>query len=470
MAFISAADELTQKSVTTVENKFITKYLTELEPVAVKVYLFALYLYQNGQSDYTLADFAVKLNLEEETVKDYFEYLDEFELVSVVSHSPFEIKIMDCDNYSGKPKKLHPEKYEGLYEEIQAILTGRMISQNEFREYLFLLEEYNLERNAIVMIVNYCVNLKGDKINASYIKKVARNFCDSGLTTATQIEEKLSSYTASSAALIKIFAACSIKRQPEVEDGELLNKWISLGYSEEAIICAAKGFKIKTFDKLDAAIEELYKNAKFDVKEIDDYRKTKLSLYSIAIDVAKSLSVYMPDPTPYVENYVVVWSGYGFGGEALRKIANYCFLSGRNSFDAMNDFILNLYRDAFVDDDSVNDLLARLAEDDKFIKSILAACGLTRKIIPYDRQALSRWRDWGFSESMIIKAAELSAGKNNPVAAMNYLLSTWKNGGVYTVESIPANGFANGKNKKRSVTEEWASTIEKLNGTHINRG
>ena len=97
MAFISVADELTQKSVTSVENKFITKYLAELEPVSVKVYLYALYLYQNGKTAYTLEDFAKKLNLDEDTVKDYFEYLDEFELVSVTSRAPFEIKILDCE-------------------------------------------------------------------------------------------------------------------------------------------------------------------------------------------------------------------------------------------------------------------------------------------------------------------------------------------------------------------------------------
>ncbi|MDE7162939.1 MAG: DnaD domain protein [Clostridia bacterium] len=462
MAFISVAEELTKKSVTSVENKFITKYLTELEPVAVKVYLFALYLYQNGQSEYTIADFATKLHLTEDAVKDYFEYLDEFELVSVISRSPFEVKILDCDNYSGKPKKLHPEKYEGLYEEIQSAVNGRMISQNEFREYLYLLEEYDLERHAIIKIVNYCVNLKGDTIGAAYIKKVIKNFCESGVTTEAQIDEKLASYTASSASLLKIFAACSIKRQPEVEDGELLNKWLTLGYSEDAIICAAKSFKTKSFEKLDEAISELYKNNKFDAKEIDDYRKMKNSLYDTAFAVAKSLSVYMPDPTPYVENYVNVWSGYGFSGEALKKIANYCFLSGRNSFDAMNDFTVNLYRDAFVDDDSINHLLEQLAEDDKFIKSILNACGLTRKIIPYDRQALSRWRDWGFNEAMIIKAAELSAGKNNPVAAMNYLLSTWKNGGIYTVENIPINSFKSDSPKKTIKAIQRERSLEIL--------
>ena len=461
------ADELTKKSATSVENKFITKYLAELEPVAVKVYLYALYLYQNGLSEYTLDDFSKKLNLDEDKVREYFEYLDEMELVAVTSKIPFEIKILDCENYYGKPKKLHPEKYEGLYEEIQAIISGRMVTQNEFREYLILLEDYNFERNAIVMIVNYCVNLKGDKINGAYIKKVARNFYADGDTTAQQIEKRLSTYTANTTTLLKIFAACSVKRAPEVEDGEALNKWLGYGFTEEAIICAAKGFKAKTIEKLDLVLEELNKNSKFDPKEIDDYRKEKASLYETAAAVAKSLSVYMPDPTPYVENYVGVWSSYGLSCDALKKIANYCFLSGRNSFDAMNDFVGNLYRDAFIDDNSVNHLLEQLAEDDKFIKSVHAACGLTRKIIPYDRQALSRWRDWGFNEAMILKAAELSAGKNNPMAAVNYLLSTWKNGGIYTVEQIPATA-ARKQQSKRSVTDEWAATLAKLQGINDN--
>ena len=466
MAFISVAEELTKRSATSVENKFITKYLAELDPVAVKVYLYALYLSQSGQSELTLEDFSKKLCLDEEKVREYFEYLDEMELIAITSKIPFEIKILDCENYYGKPKKLHPEKYDGLYEEIQAIISGRMVSQNEFREYLILLEDYNFERNALVMIINYCVNLKGDKINGAYIKKVAKNFSADGDTTTAQIEKRLSSYTANTTTLLKIFTACSVKRQPEVEDGEALNKWLGYGFSEDAIICAARGFKTKSIEKLDAVIEELNKNSKFDPKEIDDYRKEKTSLYETAIAVAKSLSVYMPDPTPYVENYVGVWSGFGLSCEALKKIANYCFLSGRNSFDAMNDFVGNLYRDAFIDDDSVNHLLEQLAEDDRFIKSVHTACGLTRKIIPYDRQALSRWRDWGFNESMILKAAELSAGKNNPMAAVNYLLSTWKNGGIYTVEQIPQNSSAPRRQTKRSVTEEWAATIEKLNSTH----
>lgn len=462
MAFISVDDGLTKRSKTAVENKFILKYLPELEPEAVKVYLFCLYLYQNGQAGYGLGDLAKKLNISEEKASDYFRHLEELELVDILSTEPFEVKILDCENYYGRPKKLHPEKYEGLYDELQSILSDRMISQDEFREYLILLEECGMERNALVMICSYCVDLKGDKkLPGAYIRKVAKSFQEEGIITAAQVEEKLSSYTACTSSLSKIFSACGIKRKTDVEDGERLTKWQGLGFSEDAIVCAAKGFKTKNFDKLDAVIGELYKNKKFDVKEIDDYRKNKESLYNITVAIAKSLGIYAADPAPYVENYGCVWCGYGFSGDALIKIANYCFLSGRNTFDLMNDFVKGLYDSAFVDDESVEKLLNDFAESDKFIKKVLGLCGLTRKIISYDRQALARWRDWGFNEAMILKAAEMSAGKNNPVAAMNYLLSTWKNGGVYTVEQIPAQNASTAKKSFKAEQRERDNEVFK---------
>lgn len=468
MAFISVADELKRKSATTIENKFISKYLPELEPVAVKVYLFSLYLAQSEQGNYTIEDFALKLNLSEDKVLEYFEYLDEWELISITSRSPIEIKILDCDNLYGKPKKLHPEKYEGLYEEIQAIISERMVSQDEFREYLILLEEYGIERNAMVMIINYCVNLKGADIRFAYIKKVIKNFCDDGDITILKVEERLSSYTLATTALLKIFTTCSIKRSPDVEDGELYKKWISLGFSEDAIYCAAKSFKTKSIEKLDAVIEELANNRKFDEKEIADYKKNKDSLYSNTKEIAKALGVYLSDATPYVERYCSVWTDYGFSSDTLKAIASYCFISGRTSFDLMNDFIEDLYKNAYVDDESVLKILNELTIDDRFIKQIHSACGFTREIKPYDRQSLIRWHEWGFSDAMILKAAEMSAGKNNPIAAINYLLAQWKNKGIYTIEQIPAdkpkagvnkNGNRNGKYS--GVLEESLSAIER---------
>lgn len=79
-----------------------------------------------------------------------------------------------------------------------------MISPNEYREYFYLMEEYGFEQSALLMIVNYCVNMKGDDIRVQYIKKVAKSFAAEGAVTAKKVDEKLAQYTFSTPALLKI--------------------------------------------------------------------------------------------------------------------------------------------------------------------------------------------------------------------------------------------------------------------------
>ncbi|MCM1234056.1 MAG: DnaD domain protein [Ruminococcus flavefaciens] len=437
MPFISVSDELSKKSFTSVENKFITKYMPVLEPNAVKVYLFALYIYQNGLTSYTLEDFAKELNLSEADVKNYFEYLEEFELVSLLSEFPFEVKILNADNISGSPKKFKPEKYADFSKNVQSVIKGRMISTNEYREYFLLIEEYGFEQNALIMIINYCVNLKGDNIRLQYIKKVAKSFAEEGAVTAKKVDERLSAYTSSTPALIRIFGVMGLKKQPDIDDDKLYKKWINeLGFEESAITSAAKHFKIKTTEKLDAVLTELYKNKKFDVKEIEDYAKIKNSIYNATVDIARALGVYMQNPAPYIENYVNVWYDYGYSFEGLGNIAAYCFRNNKKSFEDMNDFIKPLYADGTVTDGLVKEYIEKLDADDALIKKLLNLCGLTRKLILWDRENLARWRSWNFSDAMLAEAAKLSAGKSNPIAYMNGILSAWKSEGTFSPDQL----------------------------------
>lgn len=437
MPFISVSEEVAVKSFTSVENKFITKYLPVLEPMAVKVYLFSLYLYQNGKNSFTLFDLANSLQITEEQAKEYFEHLEEFELVSILSHTPFEVKILDAENVYGTPKKFKPEKYSDFTKSVQNIIKGRMISVNEFREYFYLLEEYGFEQNALIMIINYCVNLRGDNIRYSYIVKVAKNFADDGDVTAEKVEKRLSAFTASTPALLTLFNAAGIKRQPALEDDGLFKKWTSeFGFEEGAIIAAAKLFKAKTVEKLDGALCELYKNRKFDIKEIEDYCKNKNSLYALTLEIAKNLGVYVQNSAPYVENYVGEWCNFGYSHDCLKNLSSYCFKNGKNSFEEMDGFIKQLYDDGIVADESVKGYIEQKIADDKVLKRILSECGLTRKVISWDREALKRWRSWNFGDEMLLEAAKLSSGKSNPLAYMNGILSSWKSEGIFSTDKI----------------------------------
>lgn len=437
MPFISISDDLKKKSFTSIENKFITKYMPMLEPMAVKVYLFALYLAQNGNISYNLCDLAKSIDISEEEAQNYFEYLEEFELVSVASLAPFEIKILDADNYYSTPKKFKPEKYSDFTKSVQNILKGRMISTNEFREYFYLLEEYGFEQDALIMIINYCVNLKGDNIRLAYIKRVAKSFFDDGITTAAQVNDKLSAYNSSTPILIKLFAAAGIKKQPDVDDDKLYSKWTKeFGFLDEAIVFAAKLFKCKTSDGLNSVLEELFKNKKFDSKEIADYHKNKNSLFNLAKQIGKDLGIYIQNAVTYVENYISPWTNMGYSFDGLNKIANYLFRQGKNSFEDMNDYVISLFDDGIVTDKNIDEYFAEKLVEDNLIKSVLTQLGLNRKIIANDRECLKRWKNWNFGDDMLLEAAKFSAGKSNPIAYMNGVLSSWKNDSIFTPDKI----------------------------------
>lgn len=460
MAFICLSDKVSDKSFTSVENKFITKYMPVLEPVAVKVYLYALYLCKSGISNFTIGDLGNALNLSEEQAINYFEYLEEYELIKITSFSPFEAVILDCENVSGTPKKIKPEKYADFTRSAQALIKGRMISTNEFREYFYLLEEYSFEQNALLMIISYCVNLKGDNIRFQYIKKVAKSFAEEGAVTAEKVNDKLSSYTSSTPALIRIYSAAEISRQPDIDDDKLYKKWnTEFGFDDDAIIAAAKYFRAKTSDKLDSALCELYKNKKFDIKEIEDYCKNKNSIYAATLEIARSLGVYMKNSAPYIETYTNVWCNYGYSLEALKSIAVHCFKNSRNSFEEMNDFILQLLKDGTVDDSAVKSKLETYQADDLLISKLISSCGLHRKIIDWDRENLARWRDWGFNSDMLIKAAALSSGKNNPFSYMNGILSAWKAGGIFSEDKISDNKSEQAKTWDKAAIESHYSEL-----------
>ena len=438
MAFVTLSPELSSKSFTGVENKFITKYLPVLDALSVKVYLYGLYL-GSSAAPFTVGDLASALGITEEQAISCFEYLEEFELVRITCRSPFEAEYLRSDNVSGTPKRFKSEKYADFAKSVQSVIKGRMISTNEYREYFYLIEEYGFEQNALLMIINYCVNMKGDDIRMQYIKKVAKSFAAEGAVTAKKVDEKLARFTSSTPALLKIFASAGISRKPDVDDDRLYKKWTSeLGFDDEAIAAAARNFKAKSTEKLDEALCELYRNKKFDAKEIGFYCKTKNSVHAATIDIARALGVYMQNAAPYIENYVSVWCDRGYELATLKTLASYCFVRGKRSFEDMDDVIKDLYAKGIISDKAISSYIEMSNAEDELLKKVLSSCGLTRKVTGLDREFLSRWREWEFTDAMILKAAELSAGKNNPTAYMNGILSAWKASGTFTPDKIGA--------------------------------
>ncbi len=434
----SYSKEFSASAFTNVENIFIYEYLPVSSGDSVRVYLYGLFLCQNSEQDKSLKEFAETLNLSEKEVVDCFNYWEEFGLVNVLSTEPFSVQYLPIRSvYTGKARKFKAEKYSDFTKGVQAIIPNRMISTSEYSEYFNVMESYGIKPDAMLMIVKYCTDIKGNDIGYKYISKVAKDFGNRGITTVDKVEKELSSYVLRTSEISKILKALSLTRKPEIEDLTLLKKWTGeLNFDVENILFAAKTLKKGSMAKLDEFLHELFAMKSFSKEEIDAYVAGKQHVYDLAIRINRALSVYMDVIDTVVDNYTKKWLSYGFTDEALLFVATHCFKEDKNSLKDMDELLDLLRNRGCIDLTSISDYFENIKKTDEFISKMLITAGLTRRPNTWDRENIATWKSWNFSEEMILEAAKLAAGKSSPIPYINGILSNWKNKGVYTPSEI----------------------------------
>lgn len=437
MGFCSYSREFSLSSYTNIENQFIQKYMASADGDAVKVYIFGLYLCQNVQGEYSLAEAAHTLNLSTERVADLFRFWEDFDLLEIVSEDPFSVRYFPADYAKGKPKRIRTEKYADFNKAVQSLMPKKMLSSSEFMKYFSVMEEYAIKPEAMLLIVRYCIDLKGENIAQNYILQVARNFAAEGVTTVEQIENKLSDYVVRSGDLARILRACGSTKKPEPSDYQLLKKWTEeFGFGVETIVFTASLFKKGGLAKLDSVLGELYASKKFGEAEIREYLTRKTQVRELTLSIARELGVYCQVVDTYTDNFVNGWLAAGYDDSSLVTLAKYCFRRERKSFEKMDELIRKLVTLGVVSAESIVAYIEDEAREQTFAAEVLKKAGLSRRVNQWDRDCLRNWRHWNFSDEMILLAAETAVGKASPVPYITSVLSSWKARGIFSPEQL----------------------------------
>ncbi len=452
----SFSKEFSSSAYTNLENLFITEYLPIAEGDAVKVYLYGLFLCGHPENDQSINEISKNLKMQEKAIIDCFLFWEEFGLLSIISKDPFAVQYHPIRSMtSSKPKKYKAEKYSDFTKGLQALVPNRMISTSEYSEYFMIMETYFIKPEAMLMIVKYCIDKKGGDISYRYISKVAKDFGNRSINTADKVEKELSSYIAQTGILEKILRALSLRRQPDIEDANLLKKWTSeLSFDSDNIIFAASKLKKGSMEKLDEFLLELYAMKSFSREEIAGFMDKKKSIYDLAIKINKALSIYVDVIDTVVDTYTKKWLSYGFEEDALLFIASNCFKDGKNTLQDMDELIEVLRQRGFITLSSVGDYFEGIKKTDEFISKLLLTIGLNRKPNPWDRENLNIWKNWNFSDEMILEAGKLASGKSSPIAYMNGILSNWKKDNVFSLENISSSASVT-DNSQESYNREY---------------
>ena len=469
MGFCSYSRELSSASYTSIENQFINKYMASASGDAVKVYIFGLYICQNVQGEYSLAEAARTLQMDEEKIMELFRFWEDFDLLEITCEQPFTVRYQPADYGKGRPKRIRTEKYKDFNKALQSLMPQKMISSGEYMKYFSVMEEYAIKPEAMLLIVRYCLDLKGENIAQNYILQVAKNFAAEGVTTVEQVENKLSDYMGRSGDVAAVLRAMKSAKKPDPDDYKLLKKWTEeFGFEMPALLTAAELTKKGSFARLDEVVSELYANKKFGEAEIREYLARKSEVLALTIAVAKELGVYCPVIDTYIDNFVSGWLAAGYEDASLVSLAKYCFKREKKSFEKMDELLKKLSARGVVSAESIVAYFEDEAREQAFAAQVLRAAGSARRVNNWDRECLQTWRGWNFSDEMILKAAEAAQGKASPLPYMTSVLSSWKAKGIYSPQQLLAEQPKENYYQKQQREEREAELRKKVQNYYRN--
>jgi DNA replication protein DnaD len=438
MSFCNFSKSYAENAYTSVENKFIVKYLPQAANAAVKVYLYGLYLCQNPARDFSLENCAEVLHLPVETVKEAFVFWEDCDLVQILCEEPFTLEYLPVSASDGRPKKVNYDKYADFNKELQRKMqaAGVFLDYSTLQKYMNFLQANEMEQQAFLLVVEYCIQKSGGVVSHAQIFNKAKNFIKRGLFTYTQVEKALSDFNVHTADLKRVLNALAITHEPTEAEYALLDKWLASGLEVNAVVEAARHVKRGSMPGLDLVCEDLTAKNKLTKAEVGEYLTERDMLSNLTFRIARSLGVKVASPQVYVDEYTSKWYERGFDEASLCSLALFCVKTERNSFSQLDTLLDKLYEEGIVSEESVQNYLENAHTDLKLLNKIQKYCSYIR-CSEANLETVSVWRKWNFDESMMIEAAKKASSTTHPIPYINKILSDWKRENIFTVSQIP---------------------------------
>ena len=282
-----------------VPNALVDSYITSLEPIQIKVFLYVLRFCGEKKS---LCDIASDLNTNILEIKSSIEFLKNIGLLKSKIKLKKEDKVKpSIYETTFKYKKSDPEfvvnriskssEISFLVKEAQIIL-GRPVSNLDCAAIIMFHDTDGLPVNVILMLLQYTVSI--GKNNMRYIEKVASSWGKEGIDTIEKAEKKIKDLQNKEKSWEKVRNLLELgNRAPTEKEKECCFNWInnlkiSLDLIKEAYdkCINLKGRYIVKY--IDAILKDWYNKKITSVERLKKYnfscenlKKNKASSYNI---------------------------------------------------------------------------------------------------------------------------------------------------------------------------------------------
>lgn len=426
MAFCEFSSEVVSKNFVTLDNIFISEFMPMAQENCVKVYLYGLYLCSTSR-DNNLDSFSKVMNLSKEDIISIYYYWQEEGLVQVLNIDPIQVRYLPVKNAVSKIRKYNVDKYTSFNISCQELLTSKMLTPRDLEEFYYLIEGLQMEKDAVLRLIDYCVKLKGESVSVNYITTVGKNWAHDGVRSVSDVDDRILDQERISGDIVLVLKAIGIRRQANVDEFKLYLTWTKdMEIDKDIIVKIAKSSKSKTFARLDDYVKKCYSLKLESVKEVDDYFASREKMFMLAKNVVKNLGLYYSDLTEVIDTYISNWLQLGFEEEAILKLSRFAFKSSIRTLESFDNQVNNMFKLGLLTSSSIDNYMANIVKNDGVICQILEKLGIERKVNSIDRTFYKTWiYDWGMSKELIDFAVTSSVGRYMPMQYVNKILSEY---------------------------------------------
>lgn len=253
--------------VTPVANSFINIYMPEARGDYVKVYLYGLMVCFNRQAVSIDNDSLAQLfGISAEDVRNAWNYWQDRGILSIkyeedgsadITYYNIASVILGTENHRENSQASEEEavdlrtvdtdpgaeKFAFMFEKIQAMLGSRPLSKNAMMHLVAFNNEYGLEPEAIVLLVEYVLQIVAGKENdfnsagiIKYMDAVAKNWQSQGVKTGSDAERIINKSRSDSRRLYEVLRYLGIRRSPIAWEKQMINSWFDdLNFDMEMI-------------------------------------------------------------------------------------------------------------------------------------------------------------------------------------------------------------------------------------------
>lgn len=256
---------------TPVNNIFISEYMRGAPDGFVSVYLYALMCCTTPQ---LYSDIGEALGMEHSEVDRALNYWQAKGLIELVEGDERTVRFLSFSLDAPAPTRENSE----FVIAVQKLLNGRALTSGELSRIYDWLDIFKMDEACALMLIRYCVELKGSRVSVAYMDAVAKTWTAANVLDAAAAEAYISDCNELSGGAQAILRRWRKGRRPTEDELALYKQWLAWGFDAETISAACTemtGADNPSFKYLNSILESFRMSGAHDPAAVRELMKKR---------------------------------------------------------------------------------------------------------------------------------------------------------------------------------------------------